>query len=200
MSAKMVKCKSCGNEIASNAKSCPGCGAKNSKPVFKKWWFWLIIIIVLLIVIGAGGGDDNSSDNTDSGSQNGTVETTVASETKLGSYEIEIKNARMTKDYEGKPAVVITYGFKNNSSNPVAFYIVCEDTVYQNGVSLQESYFLVDGDPYDDANQTKEIKTGVTIDVDVAYVLNDTQTDIDVEVKEYLSFTDDMVSKTFSLK
>ena len=26
--AKMIQCKSCSKEIASNAKSCPGCGAK----------------------------------------------------------------------------------------------------------------------------------------------------------------------------
>lgn len=26
--AKLINCKSCGNEIASNAKACPKCGAK----------------------------------------------------------------------------------------------------------------------------------------------------------------------------
>lgn len=67
MSAKMIKCKSCGNEIASNAKTCPNCGAKNSKPIFKKWWFWLIIVLILIIAVSSGG-DDTSSDN-DSGNQ-----------------------------------------------------------------------------------------------------------------------------------
>ena len=30
--SKMIKCKTCGADIASSAKSCPGCGAKNKKP------------------------------------------------------------------------------------------------------------------------------------------------------------------------
>lgn len=39
MSAKMMKCKSCGNEISAKAKSCPTCGAKNGKPIFKNGGF-----------------------------------------------------------------------------------------------------------------------------------------------------------------
>ena len=60
MSAKMIKCKSCGNDIASNAKTCPNCGAKNKKPIFKKWWFWLIIIFLIVVIIGASGKGDTS--------------------------------------------------------------------------------------------------------------------------------------------
>ncbi|WP_236885879.1 zinc-ribbon domain-containing protein [Clostridioides difficile] len=31
--SKMIQCKSCSKEIASNAKSCPNCGAKNKKTI-----------------------------------------------------------------------------------------------------------------------------------------------------------------------
>ncbi len=61
MSAKMIKCGSCGNEISSDAKSCPNCGAKVKKPVYKKWWFWLIIVILFIGIISAAGGDDSGS-------------------------------------------------------------------------------------------------------------------------------------------
>lgn len=57
MSAKMTNCKTCGAEISSNAKSCPQCGAKNKKPIFKKWWFWAVIIIVLISAMSSGGDD-----------------------------------------------------------------------------------------------------------------------------------------------
>lgn len=200
MSAKIIKCKSCGNEIASNAKTCPNCGAKNSKPIFKKWWFWLIIVIVLIIILGAGSGDEGSSSTSNDAGQNNVVQTNPSTDGKLGSYSVDIKNARLTKDYEGKPVVVITYGFTNNASEPAAFWLTIEDRVYQNGVGLEKAYVLANGDPYDEANQNKEIKSGVSIDVDVAYVLNDSTTDIDVEVKEYMSFSDDTVTKSFSLK
>ena len=43
------------------------------------------------------------------------------------------------------------------------------------------------------------IKAGVSLDVEVAYELNDTTTDIEVEVKELISFDDDLVTKTFSI-
>ena len=48
-------------------------------------------------------------------------------------------------------------------------------------------------------NETKEIKKGATLDVEVAYVLNDTTTDLEVEVKELISFNDSVVKKTFSI-
>lgn len=60
---KMTQCKVCSKEIASNAKSCPGCGAKISKKFYKRWWFWAIIVIA--IFIGAIGGNDSSDSNLD---------------------------------------------------------------------------------------------------------------------------------------
>ena len=56
--SKMIQCKTCSKEIAANAKSCPGCGAKNKKPIYKKVWFWAIAII---IVVGAAGGPDTDN-------------------------------------------------------------------------------------------------------------------------------------------
>lgn len=61
---KMIQCKSCSKEIASNAKSCPGCGAKNKKPIYKRPWF---IVIAFFIIVGAiGGSGDDDSTTTDS--------------------------------------------------------------------------------------------------------------------------------------
>ncbi|MDB8792709.1 DUF4352 domain-containing protein [Romboutsia sp. 1001216sp1] len=52
--AKLINCKSCSNEIASNAKACPKCGAKNSKPFYKKIWFWVLVVIIIAAIGGAG--------------------------------------------------------------------------------------------------------------------------------------------------
>lgn len=59
MKKKPTTCKACGEEIAKSAKSCPKCGAKNKKPIFKKWWFWLIVVIIIGS-IGNGGSDNES--------------------------------------------------------------------------------------------------------------------------------------------
>ena len=52
MAAKLIKCKTCGAEIAANAKVCPQCGAKNKKPIYKKWWFYLIVVLVIAAIAG----------------------------------------------------------------------------------------------------------------------------------------------------
>ena len=72
MSKKLTTCKACGQEIAKSAETCPHCGAKNKKPIFKKWWFWAIIV-VLIIAIGTSGNDTdsgNTSNNTTNPNQN----------------------------------------------------------------------------------------------------------------------------------
>lgn len=60
---RLTTCKACKKEIAKSAKVCPYCGAKNKKPIYKKWWFWLIIIC-LIGGIGSGGSDENKNDDT----------------------------------------------------------------------------------------------------------------------------------------
>lgn len=59
MNSKMDVCCACGQAIAKSAKSCPHCGAKNKKSIFKKWWFWLLIVMFVSIAVsaGSGGGD-----------------------------------------------------------------------------------------------------------------------------------------------
>lgn len=160
----------------------------------------LSILAVLVFAFFAVASSSSDSEDTKSTQESGSAVVENEDVNTLGDYQVEIKSARVTADWEGNPAVVITYGFTNNSSEPESFWLAFEDAVYQNGVGLEKAYFLKDGDPYDEANQNKEIKSGVTIDVDVAYVLNDTETDVEVEVKELISFSDDVISKTFSIK
>ncbi len=61
--SKMINCKSCGTEIAASAKTCPSCGAKNKKPIYKRAWFIVLIVIaVIVIACSAGGSDEPSGD------------------------------------------------------------------------------------------------------------------------------------------
>lgn len=63
--SKMIKCKTCGAEIASSAKICPSCGAKNKKPFYTKWWFWVIVIIICAAAIGGGSESSNTTNSSD---------------------------------------------------------------------------------------------------------------------------------------
>ena len=62
--SKMTQCKSCAKEIATSAKSCPGCGAKNKKPIYKRVWFWIIVIIIVIGATGGSGTDDSKEINS----------------------------------------------------------------------------------------------------------------------------------------
>ena len=64
MASKIIQCKTCGAEIAKNAKVCPSCGAKNKRG--KKKWIFLIIILLIVVVFFAavmGGGDSTTYDS-----------------------------------------------------------------------------------------------------------------------------------------
>jgi hypothetical protein len=96
--------------------------------------------------------------------------------------------------------VIVKYIFTNvGDDDAAAFSYAFEDAVYQNGVGLNKAYFLDDSADYSADNQTKEIKKGASIEVEVAYELEDTTTDIEAEVSEFLSFNDTTITKTFSI-
>jgi len=81
---KMIKCKTCGIEIAKSAKSCPSCGAKNKKPIYLRWWFITIVVFFLLGAIGSGG----SKTKTDLTQTNASVD---KQETKTETLKVEEK-------------------------------------------------------------------------------------------------------------
>ena len=107
--AKMKKCKTCNAEIASSAKSCPSCGAKNKKPIYKRGWF---IVIAFFIVIGTiGGMGDDKSDSADDQTaaqdqeitQNSDVEQNVPTQDKAEDnvpteYKTALKKAKIYSD------------------------------------------------------------------------------------------------------
>ena len=171
---------------------------KQTKKLTKKK-IWIIVgavLALILLIALIGGGDEDTqqpSGSVDKGS-------TTTNQT-LGDYSVEIKSCRLAKDYEKKPVVIVKYVFTNNNDEDgEAFYLAFEDKVYQNGVGLNSAYVLDDSANYSSDNQMKEIKKGASIEVEVAYVLNDTTTDILVEVSELWSWSDKKTSKTFSIK
>lgn len=113
MNKKMTKCKACGQEIAKSAKACPHCGAKNKKPIFKKWWFWAIIV-VLFIAIGTSG-NDTSTENVEN--NNTKVESSVSTtEKETNTQKEEVTQQETTEQEETKetePKVEMTTGQKN---------------------------------------------------------------------------------------
>ncbi|MGG7058277.1 FxLYD domain-containing protein [Clostridium nigeriense] len=88
---KMIQCKSCSKEIASSAKVCPGCGAKNKKPIYKRVWFIVIVLLILVGAINAAGGGNSTTPNSGT-TETGQVENSTAKKEKfelVGEVETE---------------------------------------------------------------------------------------------------------------
>ena len=151
-----------------------------------------ILSLLLLIVMTLFTCSCESADNTDGSQSQGTGTTQNANtgntaKNNLGNYNVIIESCRLAMDYADEPVVIVKYKFTNNDSDPACFSYTIEDSVYQNGVGLNHSYLVDDSADYSADNQTKEIKKGVSLYVEVAYELNDTTTDIEVEVSELIS-------------
>ncbi|WP_406807619.1 Ltp family lipoprotein [Clostridium perfringens] len=110
--SKMKKCKVCSKEIASSAKSCPGCGAKNKKAIYKRPWFIILAIIIILGAVGGSSHDkskvannetisevDQNQDKEISNNQGGKKEVLVKeNEEKLEKKEVKVE--KVPKEYK----------------------------------------------------------------------------------------------------
>ena len=94
--SRMIHCKTCGAEIAANAKTCPACGAKNKKPIFKRWWFWVVIVLVILAALGSSGSKNNDAESS------APITETAAEEVKQSPSVFDVE--------------IVVSGEKNNSS------------------------------------------------------------------------------------
>lgn len=157
-------------------------------------WILAVLLLCAFFVFALGSGESETSDQG-----KGKADTQAAND-ELGDYTVTIDSCRLAKDYEGKDVVIVKYTYTNvGNDTPTSFMIAFDDNVFQNGVGLNTSYFVADDANYSSDNQSKEIKKGASLEVEVAYELNDTTTDIEVEVQELFSFSDKTIKKTFKI-
>ena len=163
-----------------------------------------IILLALLTTLLCSCIDLEDTQNQGStGKPDNEIESATpnnSSDNDLGKYEVVIESCRLANDYTGAPIVIVKYKFTNNDDDPACFSWTFDDAVFQGGVGLNECYLADDTAEYSTDNQTKEIKKGASLTVEVAYKLNDTETDIDVEVSELISLNNKTVTKKFSIK
>lgn len=164
----------------------------------KKARILMAVLLSLLFVFFAVASGEDTESTADQGSD--SAKTTVAGDTEIGDYSVEILESRLAKDFEGEDVVIIKYKFTNVANDePASFMFAFDAAAFQDGVGLNECIFVDDSANYSSDNQTKEIKKGSSIEVEVAYELNDTTTDVEVEVQELFSFEERTITKTFKI-
>ena len=107
--SKMINCKSCGAEIATSAKSCPKCGAKNKKPIWKRVWVWILAIIILFAAMGGSSNTDTSDPSADISK----VVNTQSTDNPSKDVDAVISESTETVTPEEKHVENLTMGQKN---------------------------------------------------------------------------------------
>lgn len=166
----------------------------------KKTLIFIILLSLLMAVLCSCVITADLGDDTNSQESNGNaIASNNSSASTLGNYEVVIDSCRIAEDYQGNPIAIVKYKFTNNDDDAAAFSWTIETNVYQDGIGLNKCYFADDSANYSSDNQSKEIKTGASLFVEVAYELNDATTDIEVEVSELISFNNKKITKVFSI-
>lgn len=221
----LVNCPECSKEISDKATACPNCGTPLkeaqqpiqqvfvNQPKKKSKLKGCISIILILFVativmaITSSSMNDANTNNINQSASTSEIKPTatpmpeaIEGEGDIGDYHVIIKEIELAKDYAGKPAIVVTYEWTNNSDEAKAFGYVIDDKAFQNGIECESSIIKIVTDEYD--GKYKEIKPGKTLEFKYGYLLNDTQSDVEVELQPLISFlrSPTTISKTFELE
>lgn len=100
------------------------------------------------------------------------------------SIPVEINNAVCIEDTYGYPIIVVSYTWTNTAEDYASPLYSIMESAYQNGVSLDNVYFL-DDEFYDIYSKNKEIAPGQSLDVYVAYYLDDIYSPVTFEITPF---------------
>ena len=114
----------------------------------------------------------------------------------LGDYHVEVEEAVCTEDYEGRPAMVITYSWTNNSEKTTSPMVAMHEKAFQDGVELDTAIILA-STVYDSGAGLKDVRPGVTMDVQCAFSLANETSVVEFEISELFSFSNDCVMMNF---
>ena len=107
---------------------------------------------------------------------------------KLGDYELRYKGACIMEDSDGNDAIVLTLDFTNNGKDNASYLWSVNETVMQNGVELEVATVFTDYDTFETVidGQFTDVAPGTTLEVQTAFVLNDTTSEIKATFEELL--------------
>lgn len=100
-------------------------------------------------------------------------------------YSVTYNSFSLSTDYNGNPAIIENYTFKNSSAEARPFFTTASVTMYQDGIELQTAYMVSGCDLR--PSQTK-IQQGASLDVQYAHMLRNKTSPITIEIKDRISF------------
>lgn len=162
--------------------------------------FVLFLTLILICSLTACFDDATSQSSAPSETQSSESgqpsNVTMNDEGDIGDYHIKIGSAKKGTDHSQRNVIIVTYEWTNNSDSDHMFSTVFQAKAFQNGVECSDITVVAGVDAQ---NLLSNISPGATLEVQKAYILNDTG-NITVEVTPWLSSGSDVkVIKIFSL-
>lgn len=114
-----------------------------------------------------------------------------AQEAATSDFDVTIEGSSFASDYEGKPVIVVSFGFTNNSDEAANFMFSIDAQAFQAGIELDDMVVGVDG--IDSSLAMADIQPGVTVTIQQPFLLRD-NSDVTVEARELMSFTDALLA------
>lgn len=116
----------------------------------------------------------------------------------LGNYVVSVVSHKLSEDYEGNPAVVVTFGFTNNGDEASNFMTSLSYKAFQDGVQL-ESAVITGDDSGNGDSQMRNVKPGAGTEVSAAYLLTSSTSPVELEIEEFMSFSDEKIETTIDI-
>lgn len=152
--SKLIKCNSCGAEIAKSAKFCPHCGAKKKPGCLRVALGTFLFIIGIGVIIGTLVGGNDKPSVSPSGNQ--TPESSNVTPTEASSFgigdRVEMNDIYVTLDNvtensgtdyiqpaEGNIFVICEFTIENESDSEIAISSVMSFTAYADDYAVQLS-------------------------------------------------------------
>lgn len=114
----------------------------------------------------------------------------------LGDYYVEIQDAFLAEDYQGHPAIVITYQWTNNSEQTTNAMSALLENAYQNGVQM-DGAIVVSTPGYRSGTSTRNLRPGTSASVHRAFLLADGSSPVEFEVSEFIGSSGGVLSTVF---
>lgn len=116
----------------------------------------------------------------------------------LGDYDVSVVSHRLGQDYQGNPAIIVTFGFTNNGDDASNFMTSLSYKAFQDGVQL-ESAIMTGDDSGNGDSQTRNVKPGAGTEVSAAYLLTSSTSPVELEIEEFLSFSDEKIETSIDI-
>ena len=129
---------------------------------------------------------------------NGTAELQIGNTAELPDCVLTYKGARIGKDYQGNPAIILKFNYKNTGSAESMFSTAASVKLFQDGVGL-ENAIITDG-TYDAQPSLTTVQNGGALDVEAAYKLRSATSQITVTITDWLGISGRKMSGTITLQ